>query len=212
MTEKILVLCDDIYHPKQVTQKGLAGLKEFGYQFDWIVDANEFLTEWMVAYPVVILSKMNHISSSDETPWITETVQRAFLDYVKNGNGLLVLHSGTVGYEQAFVLRALMAGVFREHPDQCPVTVEPTADHPLTEGSENFTLVDEHYFMDMDDNQVEIFINTSSEHGTQPGGWCRREGNGRVCVLTPGHNLEVWQHPSYQILLHNALRWCSQII
>jgi uncharacterized protein len=27
--------------------------------------------------------------------------------------------------------------------------------------------------------------------------------------LTPGHNLEVWLHPSYQALLLNTLRWCG---
>ena len=43
----------------------------------------------------------------------------------------------------------------------------------------------------------------------QPGGWARREGAGRVAVLTPGHNVEVWLHASYQALIGNALRWCG---
>ena len=47
-------------------------------------------------------------------------------------------------------------------------------------------------------------------HGTQPGGWTRQEGAGRVAVLTPGHNVEVWLHPSYQTLIGNALRWCAR--
>jgi type 1 glutamine amidotransferase len=55
-----------------------------------------------------------------------------------------------------------------------------------------------------------VFLTTTSEHGTQPGGWTRTEGEGRVCVLTPGHNLEVWLQPSFQALLLNTLRWCSR--
>ena len=47
-------------------------------------------------------------------------------------------------------------------------------------------------------------------YGTQPGGWTRTEGAGQVCMLTPGHNAEVWLHPSYQVLLGNALRWCAE--
>ena len=43
----------------------------------------------------------------------------------------------------------------------------------------------------------------------RPGGWTREEGTGRVCVLTPGHNVEVWLHPIYQALLGNTLRWCG---
>jgi type 1 glutamine amidotransferase len=208
---RILVLCDDIWHPAQVPQRGLAGLIKFGFEFDWIEDANDWSVEQMAAYPVVILSKSNNISSTDETSWMTEPVQGAFLDYVKNGNWLLVLHSGTAGYQQTVVLRALMGGVFRDHPEQCLVTVKPQTGHSLTEGCVSFTLIDEHYLMDLDDDQADVFVTTSSDHGTQPGGWRRFVGDGRVCVLTPGHNLEVWQHPTYQTFLLNSLRWCSKI-
>jgi hypothetical protein len=31
-------------------------------------------------------------------------------------------------------------------------------------------------------------------------------------MLTPGHNLEVWLHPSYQALILNGLRWCSKTL
>ena len=65
--------------------------------------------------------------------------------------------------------------------------------------------------MDMDDELVDVFLTTKSEYGSQPAGWTRTEGAGRVCVLTPGHSLEVWKHPSYQALLQNALRWCGKI-
>ena len=207
---RILVFCDDIWHPAQIIQHGLAGLERNGLQFDWVEDANNFSIDRLAAYPLVILTKANQISARDESPWMTDAIQQAFLDYVREGKGLLVIHSGTAEYENAAVLRALMGGVFREHPDQCPVTMQPLGGHPLTDGCETFTLVDEHYLMDMDDEGVDVFLHTISEHGTQPGGWRRHEGNGRVCVLTPGHNLEVWEHPSYQKLLLNALHWCGK--
>jgi type 1 glutamine amidotransferase len=71
-------------------------------------------------------------------------------------------------------------------------------------------MVDEHYMMDQDDAGAEVFLTTTSEHGTQPGGWLRADGDGRVCVLTPGHNVEVWLHPSYQTLIQNVLHWCAR--
>ena len=63
--------------------------------------------------------------------------------------------------------------------------------------------------MAMNDPDVDLFLHTASEHGIQPGGWTRTHGKGRVCVLTPGHNLPIWLHPSYQRLLHNCLAWCA---
>jgi type 1 glutamine amidotransferase len=64
--------------------------------------------------------------------------------------------------------------------------------------------------MDLDDAQADVFLAARSEHGVQPGGWTRTEGSGRVCVLTPGHNLEVWLHPAYQALILNGLQWCGK--
>lgn len=207
-----LVLCDDYWHPARVPREGLSGFKAKEFAFDWIEDARDWSADRMAAYPLVILTKSNHISSSDQSGWMTDDAQSAFADYVRNGNGLLAIHSGTADYQEMAVLRNLLGGVFTHHPEQCAVTIEPQTDHPLARDIPPFTLKDEHYFMAMSDPQVDIFVTSHSEHGAQPAGWRRMEGAGRVAVLTPGHNLEVWLHPSYQALLLNALRWCGRII
>ena len=207
---RALVLCDDRWHPAHVAREGLEALQDCGFDFDWIENATEWSAERMAGYPVVALIKSNNVSASDERHWMTEVVETAFLDYVRRGNGLLVIHSGSAGYEHTPVLRGLMGGVFLNHPAQCAVTVEPKVGHPLTAGSTPFTAKDEHYMMALDDPQADVFMVTTSEHGTQPGGWTRAEGSGRVCMLTPGHNVDVWLHPSYQTLLCNALRWVNK--
>ena len=105
-----------------------------------------------------------------------------------------------------------MGGVFTHHPPQCDVTIMPvpSAAPALTAGVTPFTLKDEHYHMTFEDSQAVVFMYTTSEHGQQPGGWTRCVGAGRVCMLTPGHNLEVWTAPAYQTLLLNAMCWCSK--
>lgn len=209
---RVLVLCDDFWHPARVSRQGLAALKEGGFEFDWIENAREWSPDRMAAYPLVILTKSNNVSSADQAGWMTDAVQTAFADYVRKGNGLLAIHSGTAGYDQSPVLRGLLGGTFTHHPEQCPVTVEPRAGHSLSAGSQPFTLNDEHYFMTLDDPHADVFVTTRSAHGDQPGAWSRLEGAGRVAVLTPGHNVEVWLHPSFQALLLNALRWCGAML
>lgn len=206
---KVLVLCGDHWHPPHIAWKGLNALAGNEFTFDWMEDARDWSAETMLAYPVTVLTKSNNVSANDQTEWMTDAVQAAFLDYVMQGNGLLAIHSGTAEYENKPVLRSLLGGVFARHPEQCPVTVNPSEGHPLCVGSSAFTLQDEHYFMVMHDPQVDVFMTTNSVHGEQPGGWRREEGSGHVAVLTPGHNLEVWLHPSYQALLRNCLRWCA---
>lgn len=209
---KTLVLCDDHWHPARVPREGLGALKEVEFTFDWIENAHDWSPEQMMTYPLVILTKSNNVSATCQAGWMTDAVQAAFANYVRQGNGLLAIHSGTAEYDEMQVLRGLLGGVFTHHPEQCPVTVRPHVGHPLCIGSAPFTLKDEHYFMALDDPGAEVFVTTKSEHGEQPGAWRRTEGTGRVAVLTPGHNIEVWLHPSYQALLLNALRWCGRVL
>lgn len=206
---QILVLCDDRWHPAQTPRAGLQPLAS-EFAFDWLEDVSNWSAAKMSAYPLVILTKSNNISSADETPWMTPAIEQAFVDHVRAGGGLLAIHSGTAGYENTPLLRSLLGGVFDHHPEQCLVEIAPVPGEPLAAGLEPFSMRDEHYFMAMDDLQANVFLTSASEHGAQSAGWTRLEGKGRVCVLTPGHNLEVWLHPAYQTAIRTAIRWCAQ--
>lgn len=203
---RVLMICDDYYHPASVVHAGLDRLQ--GYEFDYIEDAGEWSPEKMAEYPVVLFAKSNNITAQNRDPWVTPEVQQAFVDYVRSGRGLLAVHSGTV-YKDMETMRALLGGVFDFHPRQCPVTVQPVAGHPLTQGVAPFTVTDEHYHMIMDDTAADVFATTVSEHSEQPGGWTRTEGKGRVGVLTPGHTVEAFTHPSFLRLVTNCLAWCA---
>jgi uncharacterized protein len=207
---RILVLCDDHWHPASTVRQGLGPLADLGYAFEWCANAAEWSASRMDSFPLVILSKSNNVSAADDTQWVTPDVEAAFLTYVRHGHGLLAVHSGMAGYQQCPILRGLLGGVFLRHPAQCAVTVTPQAGHFLTVGASPFTVTDEHYHMQLDDANAGVFLTSQSEHGVQPAGWTRSEGAGRVCVLTPGHNAPVWLPPDYQTLLANALRWCSR--
>ncbi len=206
---RVLVLCDDRWHPARTPRAGLTPLEGAGFYFDWIEHAGAWSAERMRDYPVVLLTKSNDTSATETTPWVDDRVATAFVDYVRAGHGLLAIHSGTASYQEQKVMRALLGGVFDRHPEQCAVTVAARPGHPLAAGVDPFTVTDEHYMMILDDAQADVFATTTSEHGEQPGGWTRRVGDGRVCVLTPGHNVDVWLHPNCQVLIANALRWCG---
>ena len=95
----VLVLCDDHWHPAQTPRQGLAALAGTEFTFDWIQEARAWSMETMLKYPVMILTKSNHVSATDQTEWMTEPVEAAFAEYVQQGNGLLAIHSGTAEYE-----------------------------------------------------------------------------------------------------------------
>lgn len=207
------VMCDDNYHPASTVMAGLEPLRQAGYDFEFSLTAEDWSEDKLSDYPLLILSKSNRISAAVEGEWMTEEVERALSAYIAQGGGLLVLHSGTVGYAASEPLMKLIGGVFTHHPEQCPVTLTPVAGHPITAGLPElapFTVRDEHYFIQQAASvSAEHFLTSSSEHGSQPAGWTLCHGKGRVCVLTPGHNLDAWLHPGYQELLHRSLAWCA---
>ncbi|HOB20225.1 MAG TPA: ThuA domain-containing protein [Candidatus Atribacteria bacterium] len=206
----IPVLCNDIWHPGEVVKKGLSSLESSDIRFEYIEDAADFSPDIFKGSKLVILSKENNVNAENEAPWMTDEIQDMFKDFVDKGGSLLVIHSGTADYEEQWTLRRLLGGVFDHHPEQCPVTAKMDPDHFMTQGCSDFTVMDEHYFMDMNDDSIECFMTTHSDHGSQPAGWIKRSGLGKVCVITPGHNLEVWLEPSFQRLLRNAVDWCLQ--
>lgn len=208
---RVLILCDDRWHPAATVKNGLAPLQQRGFEFDFCEEAGDFSKEKLAQYPAVILSKSNHVSSTNYQPWMTEEIEIAFRDYVRRGHGLLVIHSGSARYGENKILRALIGGVFTHHPPQCEVAIEARADHFLCDASTRFTVFDEHYFMELDDKNADVFLTATSEHGTQPAAWTREEEQGRVGVLTPGHNVNVWLHPAYQAMIYNALCWCAKV-
>lgn len=211
MKPRALVLCDDTWHPGEVVRRGLGKLGASGFAFEFLEDGAAWSPARMAEFPVVVLAKSNIVSARDQRSWLTAGSQRAFQDYVRRGNGLVVIHSGAAGYAEFPAMREVTGGAFLRHPPECAVTVEPKAGHPLAGDLASFTIRDEHYFVELADAQADVFLHTRSEHGVQPAGWTRTEDKGRVCVLTPGHNLEVWLHPAFQKLLSNALRWAAKM-
>lgn len=210
---RVLVFCDDLYHPAATVRAGLAGLASAGdLEFDWVENARGWDPRQLASYPVALLAKSNVCSATDKAPWLVGATEFAFRDYVQAGGGLVAVHSGTASYQQVPGVRSVLGGVFTTHPPPGEVTVRVESSHPLAHGvKEPFTVHDEHYQMVLDDAAAEVFMRTRSVHGDQPAGWSRREGSGRVVVLTPGHFPEVWLHPSMQQLLRNALRWAGTV-
>lgn len=213
---RILVICDDMWHPAEVVERGLAALPQERYIFDVIKTAKDILTpEYLARYPAIICCKSNCINLGNHEPWfeegVTEVMPEDFEKYVAQGHGFVALHSGLVyGPQNRPDFARLTGAAFLGHPPRCAVSFDVAdASHPVAHGVEPFASRDEHYMMDVTAEDISLFLTSSSEKGgTQPAGYTRLIGNGRLCALTPGHTLAVWEHPQFQRLVLNALAWC----
>ncbi|MGL1890883.1 MAG: ThuA domain-containing protein [Spirochaetaceae bacterium] len=177
----IIVLSDDKWHPKSVVKDGLTHLVKV-HNVAWATDLKGIN---LSDFSLIILAKINHVSSVIDKPWMTNEIETQFCDFVENGGTLFVIHAGTAGYNNCNSFRNIIGGVFDHHPEQCLVTYKHKNKEP-------YTVKDEHYFMTLDQQDLDIFMTSESEHGIQPAGWTKDYGSGKIIVFTPGHNLDVW--------------------
>ena len=99
--QKILVICDDVWHPAEVIEKGMIPLEGDDYQFEFVKAAKDILTPEMIEeYPLIICCKSNNVTSGNPKPWfentVTEVMGGEFRSYVERGGAFLAVHSGNV--------------------------------------------------------------------------------------------------------------------
>lgn len=216
--EKILLICDDIWHPAEVIEKGLLPLICDRFEVDVVKAAKDILTpELLPEYALIICCKSNNVTSGNPAPWfetsVTEVMGPEFQAYVEKGGAFLAVHSGNAFFgdgdgEKEYI--EFVGNRFIGHPLRCEVIMRSEKSHPiLNEVSEEFTLRDEHYQIELLAKDADIFLTSHSPLGkNQVAGYTRNWGQGKICVLTPGHTLSVWKHPDYQKIFQNAISWC----
>lgn len=132
---------------------------------------------------------------------------QALTAWVRGGGALLGVHSATVMGDSDPALGALLGGTFVSHPARHAFTVYPMAtSHAITEGIQAFTIDDELY-LHRCETGLDVHAVAIEDGAAHPMVWTRREGDGRVAYLAPGHDAAAWEHPSFRALLRQAAGW-----
>ena len=210
--KKILALVGDFYHPADYLTEGLYNSLNNLYSLDVKENYQHVIWKELENYDVFILAAAGQLNpeESDEI-WMTEDHQDLIHKFVSNGGSLLVLHSGLAGYPIDGIYRELVKGHFIEHPPEHPeITLKPINNkNQLSRGVEEFTIVDEQYFVDIDEEDTVFFLKASSkEFGSSIAGWAHRYEMGKVSCITPGHTLKVLENDMIRKLILNSIDWC----
>ncbi len=222
--KRILVICDDYWHPAEVLERGFASYAEEGYTFDFVKDAKDVLTPKKVEeYDFVICAKCNSINAANTNPWfeegVTEFMPKDLRAYIEKGHKVLFLHSGnsfmkTTGREDNIEKPNreyidLVGNYFISHPTRCDVRAHiEQPEHPLMAGVTDFTVRDEHYNCEIVAKDIQVLFTThSATGGDRVGAYIRKVGAGEVIVSMPGHLVSVFEEPSYRRFLLNVLAY-----
>ena len=157
-----------------------------------------------------VSSKENRTTPEQEDPklWLTSELDQALWDYVSNGGNMLILHGGLSAYPENSRMRQLAKGHFIHHPaEHLDVTYSGIA--PDSEGV-SFHFLDEHYFVEVDEADTEVFLKSTSTAGEQIAACRHKVGKGRVLILTPTHRKEGFENEAFKDLFKKSVTWLTE--
>lgn len=203
MAARILILSkNDRYHP----------LEELGSRIvDWSKELEDVETEVshdkgiladgkLDAYDICILC-----TTMDD---LTAEQEQGIVDFVDNGKNLFGIHSVTVVNEKHTEYINLIGGRFIHHDPYHEFQVKiKEKDHPITRGIKDFEITDELYVLDRTPEGAHILATAIWEDKPQPLLYTKRRGRGQVLYNALGHDQTTYDHPVFQKLVIQGIRW-----
>ncbi|MET0780576.1 MAG: ThuA domain-containing protein [Microbacterium sp.] len=154
---------------------------------------------------------------------------------VEAGTGFTGWHGGIAdSFRDSPDYLQLVGGQFAAHPGTHPderggeesdnyldYTVQFTPlgrAHPITAGLEDFALTTEQYWVLHDDLNDVLATTTHPAPPwhpwhrpvTAPVIWTREWGDGRIVVTTPGHSVDVLEHPTVRTIIERGMLWATR--
>jgi type 1 glutamine amidotransferase len=224
---KLLIITGSHQHDWKGTLPVLKDFYSAGgrFQVDVTLDPKKDLTAANLAkYDVFLL----HYKETAEAPgrW-PEAAEKALLDAVQGGKGLVVLHYASSAFDEGSAswpeYEKLIGGGWRRSkgfgahapPYQYRVEIKDR-EHPVTKGFPPSFLhaKDElyHKLMMLDGNHVLAEALDSAEKGTkkkEPLVWVLSYGKGRVFHNALGHGAEQMKAPGFQALMARGTEWAA---
>ncbi|GAA5481494.1 PVC-type heme-binding CxxCH protein [Haloferula sargassicola] len=199
---EVLFLGDDRGHnPIERYRYLKQALGPRGYNLTFTEDLGDMRTEVLEHYDALLVYA-NHEQ---------DAVPPAILPWVRNGGGLVALHSACGCFHPSPGWFALVGGKFKSHEGHVFAPENVDKRHPITRDLPKLEAWDETYVhQDLTDDrhllQVRPPIN-AGETKPEPWTWLRSEGKGRVFYTASGHDLRTWKNPAYQELVARGILW-----
>lgn len=207
---EILFLGDKGHHrPIQMAPLLMAGLGDKGINLSYTDKLEDLNPENLSKYDGLLV-----FANWDSIPAAPE---KAMIDFVKNGKGLIAVHCASWCFRNSNVfVNEMVGGQFWKHGWDTIQPVWTKPDHPAIFGAKKFKTVDETYLHKKlaADNVVltERLIDEKQAQDkpgqkTEPYTWVRNFGKGRVFYTAYGHDEITWKQPDFHTLMEKGIKW-----
>jgi putative membrane-bound dehydrogenase-like protein len=141
---------------------------------------------------------------------ITPEREKALLDYVASGKGLIPLHCASYCFLNSPQYIALVGAQFRSHGTGDFRTTIAEPNHPIMKGFGSFSSWDETYLHHKHNPKDRVVLEYRIDGDVkEPWTWVRTHGKGRVFYTAWGHDGRTWGHPGFQNLVERGIRWAT---
>jgi len=156
---------------------------------------------------------------------ISEQAKADFLQWLKKGKGLVVLHHAIADYQQwpeyakiigarYYLQKTVVDGVEKarsiyQHGVHFKVHVADS-NHPVTRGVKDFEVHDETYNLFDVFPDTHTLLTTDEPTSNKVIGWAKTFGPARIVYLQGGHDHFAYENPNYRRILQQAIRWTAK--
>lgn len=160
----------------------------------------------------------------DMCPGISPDQQKAFVDLLNRGIGVVALHHNMGAHRTWPEYRKVIGGKFFteeaqfegkkhglsgwEHDQDMAIAVADS-DHPITRGLKDFQIHDETYNNYWVDPAAKVLLTTNHPKNDRSIAWVTHYGKSPVFYLMLGHDGNAYANPSYRELVHRGIRWAA---
>jgi uncharacterized protein len=139
---------------------------------------------------------------------ITADQEKALLDYVAGGKGLIALHCASYCFLNSPKYVELVGAQFKSHGTGVFRTVPAQGSPPVLAGYPDFESWDETYVHHKHNDKDRVVLSYRvDQKGKEPWTWVRTHGKGRVFYTAWGHDERTWGHPGFHNLVERGIRW-----
>ncbi len=160
----------------------------------------------------------------DMVPAIKPEQQKAFVELLKKGIGVISWHHNMGAHRDWDEFRKITGGKFIfapceidgkkyeasgwAHGQDMKVTVVGR-EHPITKGVGEFTIHDETYNNYYTDPKATILLKTDHPKNDPELAWVKKYGKSRVFYLMLGHDSKAWASPAFLKILTQGIQWTA---
>jgi len=217
---RALVLTGDNNHKwKETTPVIVDALKSTGrFSVDVVEDVPGMKPGIFAPYDVIVSNYNTYGSKRAEPVW-DEATKTAFLDHIRAGRGLVIVHAGSSFFYDWPEFQALACGTWKDgtnhgkiHDNRVTFTAEKS---PVTDGLEPFWIRDEFWqkikVAPGAKALAEVTPLAEFKGSGQPEQimFSTEVGGGRGFALFLGHDVAAMSNPAFQSLLQRGTEWAA---